>query len=177
MAESLKFIEPIVSGLFFVFPAKKDLMNNDNTNKPGKQDLKNEGNPLKGSNRQKDPKEWTTGDEPMTGAQRSYLHTLAEGSGEKINENMTKAEAAEKIEAFHKAHKEKGVSDAGTEGEGNAIKDPDNWKTGDEQMTGAQKSYLKTLSDEAGEEMNENLTKAQASKRIDQLQQKTGRGQ
>jgi hypothetical protein len=44
-------------------------------------------------------------------------------------------------------------------------------------MTGAQKSYLKTLSDEAGEEMNENLTKAQASKLIDQLQQKTGRGQ
>ena len=43
-------------------------------------------------------------------------------------------------------------------------------------MTGAQRSYLKTLSDEAGEEMDENLTKAQASKRINELQQKTGRG-
>jgi hypothetical protein len=43
-------------------------------------------------------------------------------------------------------------------------------------MTGAQRSYLKTLSDEAGEEFDENLSKAEASKRIDELQQKTGRG-
>lgn len=58
----------------------------------------------------------------------------------------------------------------------NTVKDPDDWTTGDEQMTGAQRSYLKTLSDEAGEEFDENLTKAEASKRIDELQQKTGRG-
>ncbi len=58
----------------------------------------------------------------------------------------------------------------------NAIKDPDEWTTGDEPMTGAQRSYLKTLSDEAGEEFDENLSKAEASKRIDELQQKTGRG-
>jgi hypothetical protein len=61
-------------------------------------------------------------------------------------------------------------------GNSNMIKDPDNWTTGDEAMTGAQKSYLKTLSDEAGEEFNENLTKAEASKKINELQQKTGRG-
>jgi hypothetical protein len=59
----------------------------------------------------------------------------------------------------------------------NAVKDPDEWTTGDERMTGAQSSYLKTLSDEAGVEFDENLTKAEASKRIDELQQKTGRGQ
>ena len=58
----------------------------------------------------------------------------------------------------------------------NMIKDPDEWVTGDEPMTGAQQSYLKTLSDEAGEEVDENLTKAEASKRIDELQEKTGRG-
>jgi len=58
----------------------------------------------------------------------------------------------------------------------NTLKDPDEWTTGDEQMTGAQRSYLKTLSDEAGEAFDENLTKAEASKRIDELQQKTGRG-
>ena len=58
----------------------------------------------------------------------------------------------------------------------NSVKNPDEWTTGNEPMTGAQKSYLKTLSDEAGEEMNENLTKAEASKRIEELQQKTGRG-
>jgi hypothetical protein len=43
-------------------------------------------------------------------------------------------------------------------------------------MTSAQRSYLKSLSDEAGEEFDERLTKADASKRIDELQQRTGRG-
>ena len=58
----------------------------------------------------------------------------------------------------------------------NTVKSPDDWTTGAEPMTGAQRSYLKTLSDEAGEEFNENLTKAEASKRIELLQQRTGRG-
>lgn len=58
----------------------------------------------------------------------------------------------------------------------NMEKDPDDWKTGDEPMTGAQASYLKTLSDEAGEEFRDDLTKAEASVRIDELQDKTGRG-
>lgn len=58
----------------------------------------------------------------------------------------------------------------------NAVKDPDQWTTGEEPMTGAQKSYLKTLSDQAGEPLDETLNKADASKRIDELQQKTGRG-
>jgi hypothetical protein len=58
----------------------------------------------------------------------------------------------------------------------NTIKDPNERTTGGEEMTGAQRSYLKTLSDEAGEELDENLTKAEASKRIDELQHKTGRG-
>jgi hypothetical protein len=60
---------------------------------------------------------------------------------------------------------------------GNAVKDPDNWVTGDEPMTGAQASYLETLSEEAGEEFHGELTKADASKKIDELQEKTGRGQ
>ena len=59
----------------------------------------------------------------------------------------------------------------------NMVKDPKDWTTGDEPMTGAQKSYLKTLSEEAREPMNENLTKAEASERIEELQKKTGRGQ
>ncbi|HEV2610312.1 MAG TPA: DUF3072 domain-containing protein [Noviherbaspirillum sp.] len=59
----------------------------------------------------------------------------------------------------------------------NMVKDPKNWTTGDEPMTGAQKSYLKTLSEEAHEDLDENLTKAEASERINELQEKTGRGQ
>ena len=58
----------------------------------------------------------------------------------------------------------------------NMVKDPKDWTTGDEPMTGAQKSYLKTLSEEAKEDMDESLTKAQASERIEELQKKTGRG-
>jgi Protein of unknown function (DUF3072) len=58
----------------------------------------------------------------------------------------------------------------------NMIKDPNDWKIGDEEMTGAQRSYLQTLAEEAGEEVDLNLTKAEASKKIDELQQKTGRG-
>lgn len=59
---------------------------------------------------------------------------------------------------------------------GNAAKDPDDWTTGDEPMTGAQASYLKTLSEEAGEPFDPDLSKADASKQIDALQSKTGRG-
>ena len=58
----------------------------------------------------------------------------------------------------------------------NTVKDPDAWTTGDETMTGAQASYLKTLSEEADEPFDPALTKAEASKRIDALQGKTGRG-
>jgi Protein of unknown function (DUF3072) len=58
----------------------------------------------------------------------------------------------------------------------NAVKDPDDWTTGTEPMTGAQASYLKTLATEAGESFDEQLSKAEASKRIEELQQRTGRG-
>ncbi|TDL75091.1 DUF3072 domain-containing protein [Palleronia sediminis] len=63
-----------------------------------------------------------------------------------------------------------------TEAPGNADKPVDDWVTGDERMTGAQASYLKTLCEEAGEEFDPSLSKADASKRIDTLQGKTGRG-
>ena len=55
-------------------------------------------------------------------------------------------------------------------------KDPEDWVTGDESMTGSQASYLKTLSQETGEEFDPELSKAEASKRIDELQHETGRG-
>ncbi len=67
-------------------------------------------------------------------------------------------------------------NDGDNERGSNVEKDPDEWVTGDQAMTGAQASYLKTLSDQAGEPFDESLTKADASKRIDELQEKTGRG-
>jgi Protein of unknown function (DUF3072) len=56
------------------------------------------------------------------------------------------------------------------------IKDPDDWVTGDEEMTGTQASYLQTLAEEAHEPIESDLTKAEASKEIDRLKAKTGRG-
>ena len=53
---------------------------------------------------------------------------------------------------------------------------PEQWTTGDEPMTGAQRSYLKTLCEEAKVPFDDKLTKAQPSKRIDELQKATGRG-
>jgi hypothetical protein len=61
-------------------------------------------------------------------------------------------------------------------GLGNTVKDPDNWTTGGETMTGAQASYLKTLCEEACTVFDPSLSKADASKMIDALQAQTGRG-
>jgi hypothetical protein len=57
-----------------------------------------------------------------------------------------------------------------------AIKDPEQWVTGDEPMTAAQDSYVHTLAREAGQEVSEGMTKAEASEKIEELQETTGRG-
>ncbi len=59
---------------------------------------------------------------------------------------------------------------------GNTEKDPSDWITGGEAMTGAQASYLKTLSEElhAPEAYQHDLTKAEASQRIDDLKGRQG---
>ena len=54
-------------------------------------------------------------------------------------------------------------------------RDPEDWKTGEEPMTAAQRSYLETLSREAGEEFTDGLSKAEASKRIDELRERSPR--
>jgi Protein of unknown function (DUF3072) len=59
---------------------------------------------------------------------------------------------------------------------GTPEKDREDWVTGDEPLTGPQRSYLETLAREAGENLPADLTKAQASALIDRLQEKTGRG-
>ena len=64
----------------------------------------------------------------------------------------------------------------GQAGDPTAEKDPSDWVTGDEPATGAQKSYLHTLARQAGEDVPDDITKADASKKIDELQEETGRG-
>ena len=58
----------------------------------------------------------------------------------------------------------------------NPEKDPSDWVTGEEPATGPQLSYLGTLAQQAGAEVPADLTKAQASQLIDELQERTGRG-
>ena len=68
-------------------------------------------------------------------------------------------------------------TNTGQAGDPSAEKDPSDWVTGDEPATGAQKSYLNTLAREAGEEVPDDISKADASIKIDELQEETGRGQ
>ena len=65
---------------------------------------------------------------------------------------------------------------SGGPGVGSPEKDPSDWVTGDEPATGPQESYLGTLAREAGADVPDDLTKAQASEMIDDLQSRTGRG-
>ena len=58
---------------------------------------------------------------------------------------------------------------------GTTAKDPGDWVTGDEPMTGAQRSYLDTLARQAGEEIPADITKAEASEQIDRLRKETGK--
>ena len=66
---------------------------------------------------------------------------------------------------------------SGQAGDPSAEKDPSDWVTGGEPATGAQKSYLHTLARQAGEDVPDDITKADASVKIDELQEETGRGQ
>ena len=59
----------------------------------------------------------------------------------------------------------------------NTAKDPNEWTSGEERPTGAQMSYLRTMAEEANTDLPENISKAEASKLIDRLQEKTNRGQ
>jgi hypothetical protein len=68
------------------------------------------------------------------------------------------------------------MADEERQPQGTPEKDPDTWVTGDEPMTGPQASYLETLSHEAGEDFDASMSKADASKKIDELQERTGRG-
>jgi hypothetical protein len=61
-------------------------------------DAKQDRNLAEGSNRAKDPSDWVTGDEPMTGAQASYLKTLCQETGEEFDASLSKAEASKRID-------------------------------------------------------------------------------
>jgi len=71
--------------------------------------------------------------------------------------------------------KQQNLGDPNNEQPSNRQKDPSDWVTADEAMTGAQASYLKTLCEEAKEGFDASLNKADASRRIDELRKRTGK--
>lgn len=128
------------------------------------------------SNLEKDPSTWATGQEPMTDAQKSYLHTLADGAGKHVDDSLSKGEASKKIDELrHTAGEHHHSVDKAPVA--NVEKDPSTWVTGNEPMTEAQKSYLSTLSAEAGETLDESMSKGEASKKIEELRSDNSRVQ
>ncbi len=95
----------------------------DNTSNAGNQNDNNEQN---NSNTVKDPNEWTTGGEAMTGAQRSYLKTLSDSAGVPFDESLTKGEAAKKIDELQKKNKGSQNKFADNGGASNTVKHPNN---------------------------------------------------
>ena len=89
----------------------------------------------------------------------------------------SQSKAANSAAGNHKDSADAGNPKVNPDPNDNQIKDPDDWVTGDEPMTGAQASYLKTLSEQAHDPkaFDPDLDKAEASKRIDELKQSQGR--
>jgi len=132
--------------------------------------------PTQGSGTEKDPDDWVTGDEPMTGPQASYLETLAHQAGEEPPTGLTKAQASDEIERLQgsvtPSGGDAGNGDGGQPDLSRQERPTTDWVTGDEPMTGPQASYLETLAQQAGEEPPKGLNKSEASRAIDELRQK-----
>ena len=62
---------------------------------------------------EKDPDQWVTGDEPMTGPQASYLATLAHDTGRAVPDTLTKAEASKLIDELRSASDRTGAAGPG----------------------------------------------------------------
>ena len=97
---------------------------------------------------------------------------MTESNTHSTPDDAQAAESAESTESMESTDGEVIGADAPSTLE----KDPEDWVTGDEPMTGAQRSYLDTLARQAGETLPADLTKAQASEHIERLQAATGRG-
>jgi hypothetical protein len=77
-------------------------MSDESEERQQRPDPKREPDMAQGSNTAKDPREWVTGDELMTGAHASYLKTLCEETGEEFDANLSKAEASQRIDELKK---------------------------------------------------------------------------
>ncbi|KAL6715063.1 hypothetical protein ACLMJK_007324 [Lecanora helva] len=118
------------------------------------------------------PSQWATGNDAPTEKQKGFISTLAQSKGvENVNPNeMNKSEASVTINDLK--NKDTANPDAAA---GAPIQDPNSWSTGDDQATGKQTGYIAAMAREAGEKVpTEGMGKTDASKRIEELKEKTG---
>ncbi|KAL8705894.1 MAG: hypothetical protein Q9201_001042 [Fulgogasparrea decipioides] len=123
------------------------------------------------SNQLNNPSQWTTGGDAPTDKQKSFISTLASSKGASdVDPNaMNKSEASAKIEEL----KNQPTQNAGASA-GQPIQNPDTWTTGDDKATGKQMGYVAVMAKKAGESVPESLGKTDASKKIEELKEKTG---
>ncbi|KAL8776073.1 MAG: hypothetical protein Q9194_003392 [Teloschistes cf. exilis] len=124
------------------------------------------------SNQLDNPSQWTTGADPPTSKQKAFISTLASSKGvsDQVNpDEMNKSEASSKIEELKNQPTQN--ADAGA---GQPIQNPDTWTTGDDKATGKQMGYVAVMAKKAGESVPDSMGKTEASKKIEELKEKTG---
>ncbi|KAL8970598.1 MAG: hypothetical protein Q9183_001436 [Haloplaca sp. 2 TL-2023] len=135
------------------------------------------------SDQLKNPSQWTTGggkqsiypkvhepDQPPSDKQKGFISTLASSKNADVDPNsLNKSEASAKIEELKNQPTENANASAGQ-----PIQNPDSWSTGDDKATGKQMGYVAVMAKEAGEEVPGSMGKTDASKKIEDLKEKTG---
>ncbi|KAI4203804.1 MAG: hypothetical protein LQ350_001630 [Teloschistes chrysophthalmus] len=124
------------------------------------------------SNQLDNPSQWATGADPPTDKQKGFLSTLASSKGvsDQVNpDQMNKSEASSKIDELKNQPTQNADAEAGQ-----PIQNPDTWTTGDDKATGKQMGYVAVMAKKAGESVPESMGKTDASKKIEELKEKTG---
>ena len=118
------------------------------------------------------PSQWTTGAEPPTEKQTSFLSTLASSKGAELDpSSLNKSEASAKI---NELKAQPTTNQGSTSSVGAPIQDPDTWSTGDDKASGKQMGYVAVMAKKAGESVPQEMGKTEASKKIEELKGKTG---
>ncbi len=116
------------------------------------------------------PSQWTTGADAPTSKQKAFISTLASSKNVSVDpESLNKSEASAKINELKNAPTQNADATAGQ-----PIQDPDTWSTGDDKATGKQMGYVAVMAKKAGEDVPKELGKTDASKKIEELKEKTG---
>ncbi|KAL8787135.1 MAG: hypothetical protein Q9213_002351 [Squamulea squamosa] len=116
------------------------------------------------------PSQWATGADAPTEKQKGFISTLAASKNVDVNpDSLNKSEASLKINELKDAPTQNANATAGQ-----PIQNPDTWTTGDDKATGKQMGYVAVMAKQAGESVPSEMGKTDASKKIEELKEKTG---